>query len=313
MSTTSHGAYTPHTPNDLNLAVIEEFRARQGRVGGPFEGSRLILLTTTGARTGRRHTTPLGSLIDGPLRRLVIASAGGGPRHPDWYHNLCADPVVTVEDGVFTYEAEASVLAGGERERAFERAVEADPGWADYQAKTDRTLPVIALTAVDGRPNATSGGEALRQVHGAFRRELALIRGELARAVALDGDGEGERDGGGTGARLGAQLRINCLTVCHGLSHHHTTEDTGLFPVIDEQHPDLVPVIERLRREHVAVGRLVGELEELLAGERSRPGPDPAVVLAAVERLTGELEAHLDYEEDHVVPVLDRLSAPGEP
>ncbi|MFG1888915.1 nitroreductase family deazaflavin-dependent oxidoreductase [Micromonospora sp. NPDC049051] len=116
-------------PNDFNQQIIDEFRANSGRVGGPFAGARLILLTTTGARSGSPHTTPVGYLPD-EERILVIASAGGSPKHPDWYHNLLADPHVTVEDGVFTYQARAVVLTGAERDEIFARAVEADPGWA---------------------------------------------------------------------------------------------------------------------------------------------------------------------------------------
>ncbi|MER5626340.1 nitroreductase family deazaflavin-dependent oxidoreductase [Streptosporangium sp. NPDC002544] len=140
-------------PNDFNQRIIEEFRANAGRVGGPFEGGRLLLLTTTGARTGARRTTPVGYLPDG-ARKLIIASAGGAPSHPAWYHNLLADPRVTVEDGVFTYQAQAVVLEGEERDRLFARAVESDPGWADYQARTRRVIPVIALNPVDGGPPA---------------------------------------------------------------------------------------------------------------------------------------------------------------
>ncbi|MEU4782588.1 nitroreductase family deazaflavin-dependent oxidoreductase [Micromonospora sp. NPDC023633] len=139
-------------PNDFNQQIIDEFRANSGRVGGPFEGARLILLTTTGARSGAPHTTPVGYLPDGEERVLVIASAGGGPKHPDWYHNLLADPLATVEDGVFTYQARAVVLAGAERDEIFARAVAADPGWAAYQAKTTRVIPVVALHQVAGGP-----------------------------------------------------------------------------------------------------------------------------------------------------------------
>ncbi|WP_199714558.1 nitroreductase/quinone reductase family protein [Micromonospora radicis] len=128
-------------PNDFNQQIIDEFRANAGRVGGPFEGARLVLLTTTGARTGARHTTPVAYLPDGAERILVIASAAGAANHPQWYRNLVADPQVTVEDGTFTYPARAQVLTGAERDRLFARAVEADPGWAHYQAKTSRTIP----------------------------------------------------------------------------------------------------------------------------------------------------------------------------
>ncbi|WP_236700729.1 nitroreductase/quinone reductase family protein [Allosalinactinospora lopnorensis] len=222
-------------PNDFNQKIIDEFRANGGRVCGPFEGARLLLLTTTGAQSGAAHTTPLGYLPDGGERVLVIASAGGAPKHPDWFHNLLADPRVTVEDGVFSYEARAVALESAERDRAFARAVEADPGWSTYQAATTRVIPVVALQQVAaGPPNAASWGAALRLVHDAFRRELALIRREVAES----------------GPGLGAQLRVNCLTLCGGLHHHHTSEDAGMFPALGERYPELSPTLERLGREH---------------------------------------------------------------
>lgn len=273
-------------PNHFNQQVIEEFRANGGRVGGPFEGGRLILLTTTGARSGTPHTTPVGYLHDGD-RILVIASAGGAPEHPDWFRNLVAHPRVTVEDGVFTYEAEATVLEGDERDRLFARAVEADPGWAEYQEQAGRVIPVVALTAVPGPPNPTAGtwGAALKAVHDAFRRELSLIRREVA----------------GSGPGLGAQLRVNCLTLCAGLHHHHAGEDAGMFPALVRDRPGLAPVVERLEREHEKVAVLLEDLRQAVSAD----GADPAHVLREVERLTDELEAHLRYEEEHLVPVLD--------
>ena len=272
--------------NDFNQQVIEEFRANNGRVGGWFEGSRLILLTTTGVRSGRPHTAPVGYLPDGG-RILVIASAGGAPTHPDWYHNLVAHPTVTVEDGTFTYQATASVLTGAERELLFARAVEADSGWADYQARTTRLIPVVALTEIPGppHPNASSAGAFLKLVHDAFRRELDLIRHEVARS----------------GAGLGAQLRINCLTFCQGLHGHHVREDEGMFPVLAERHPELAPTIERLGHEHQRIAALVAELQAVI----SATDADPARVRAEVERLADELERHLGHEEEQLIPILD--------
>ncbi|MEW2353835.1 nitroreductase/quinone reductase family protein [Spirillospora sp. NPDC029432] len=272
-------------PIDFNQHVIDEFRANAGRVGGPFEGGRLLLLTTTGARTGARHTTPLGYLPDGGERVIVIASAAGAPRHPAWYHNLVANPRVTIEDGTFTYEADAVVLAGAERDEIFARAVEADPGWAEYQAKTTRTLPVVALKAIDGGSPEGRPGDALKAVHAAFRRELELVRKEIA----------------DSGPGLGAQLRINCLTLCQGLEHHHAMEDGGMFPHFERAVPELAPAMARLREEHRTVKRLLDELSALLAAER----PDREVLLAEVERLTAALEAHLDYEEEQLIPLLN--------
>lgn len=129
---------------DFQQRVITEFRAHRGRVGGMFEGADLVLLTTTGARSGRPHTTPVGFRADGD-RLLVIASAAGADRHPAWFHNLVADPRVTVEVGPFTLEADAAVLQGAERDEQWARAVDADPGWAEYQRKTTRIIPVVAL------------------------------------------------------------------------------------------------------------------------------------------------------------------------
>ncbi|MFD9206150.1 nitroreductase/quinone reductase family protein [Streptomyces sioyaensis] len=274
--------------NDFNRQIIEEFRAHGGRVGGPFEGGRLLLLTTTGARSGAPHTTPLGYLPDGGGRVLVIASAAGAPRHPAWFHNLVANPRVTVEAGVFTYEAQAVVLEGAERDRAFARAAEADPGWSVYQDRTERVLPVVALQEIPaGPPNiaAASPGAAIKAVHDGFRRELELIRKEIA----------------ASGPGLGAQLRMNCLTLCQGLHNHHTGEDAGMFPMLGRHHPELAPALERMRQEHEKLALLLQELQGVISAKDA----DPQRVLAEVERLTGEVEDHLTYEEEQLIPVLD--------
>jgi deazaflavin-dependent oxidoreductase (nitroreductase family) len=130
--------------NDFNQRIIEEFRANKGRVGPPFEGAAMVLLTTTGARSGKLHTTPLVCLPDGD-RVLVFASMGGAPRHPAWYHNLLAHSEVNVEYGTERFTAKAVVISGAERDRLFARQASIFPVFADYQAKTTRTIPVIAL------------------------------------------------------------------------------------------------------------------------------------------------------------------------
>ncbi|MBG0854277.1 nitroreductase family deazaflavin-dependent oxidoreductase [Streptomyces spinoverrucosus] len=278
------------TINNFNQQIIEEFRAYRGHVGGHFEGARLILLTTTGARSGAEHTTPVAYLPDGGDRILVIASAAGAPRHPAWYHNLLAHPEVTVESGAFTYQARAVVLEGEERDQAFARAVETDAGWAAYQEKAGRVIPVVALYEIAGHGpgniNAGSMGEAIKVVHDAFRRELALIRQEMNRATGNSGS-------------LGAQLRVNCLTFCHGLHNHHTGEDLGLFPFLADRNPTAAPAIERLREEHDRIAELVEDLRRAVATQ------DPATARTEVERLTAELEAHLTYEEEQLIPLLD--------
>src|SRR5439155_15700489 len=131
-------------PNDWNTRIIEEFRANDGRVGGQFAGAPVLLLTTTGAKTGRRYTNPVMYLPDGD-RVVVFASKGGAPTNPDWYHNLVAHPRVTVELGTEQYEADAAVITGEARNQLYARQAELYPGFAEYEAKTARTIPVIAL------------------------------------------------------------------------------------------------------------------------------------------------------------------------
>jgi deazaflavin-dependent oxidoreductase (nitroreductase family) len=267
---------------DVNGPVIEEFRASGGRVGGWFRDARLLLLTTTGARTGARHTVPLGYLPDGDGRVLVIGSAGGAPRDPGWARNARVHPSVTVEAGTFTYEAEAVELVGAERDAAFARAVESDSGWATYEERSGRRLPVFALVSVPGPPKGGSLADAMRGVHDVFRRELELIRTEASTS----------------GATIGAQLRVNCLTLCAGLGNHHMGEDLMLFPGLAAQHPEAGSLIERLRVDHERVAELVAELRVALDGE-------PADLVAEVDRLSAELLRHLDDEEAWLLPLLE--------
>lgn len=130
--------------NDWNTKIIEEFHANGGKVGGPFEGATLLLLTTTGAKSGKRRTTPLVYMPDGD-RYIIFASKAGQPTNPDWYHNLVAHPDVTIEVGTRTIDVIAKVITGAERDRLFAEQVKRAPGFGEYQAKTTRTIPVIAL------------------------------------------------------------------------------------------------------------------------------------------------------------------------
>jgi deazaflavin-dependent oxidoreductase (nitroreductase family) len=130
--------------DDFNSKVISEFRATGGKVGGPFEGAPMVLLTTTGARSGARRTTPLVYLPDGD-RIVVFASKAGAPTNPDWYHNLRANPDVTVEVGGETKQLRAVEVTGEERDRLFEEQKRRMPGFADYEQKTTRVIPVVAL------------------------------------------------------------------------------------------------------------------------------------------------------------------------
>jgi deazaflavin-dependent oxidoreductase (nitroreductase family) len=130
---------------ERNRQVIEQFRA-----GGPTEGmdrDRLLLLTTTGSRSGRPHTAPMTFHRDGH-RLLVIASYAGAPQHPAWYTNLVADPRVTVEIGDETYEARATPAGREERERLWQVLLERFPFLAEHQARTERVIPVVVLERV---------------------------------------------------------------------------------------------------------------------------------------------------------------------
>jgi deazaflavin-dependent oxidoreductase (nitroreductase family) len=131
-------------PNDWNKQIIEEFRANEGKVGGPFAGAPLLLLTTTGAKSGRRHTTPLMYLEEGN-RRYIFASKAGAPTNPAWYHNLLAHPTATIEVGTESFDVNASVVTGAERDRIYREQATRYPGFAEYEAKTTRTIPVVAL------------------------------------------------------------------------------------------------------------------------------------------------------------------------
>ncbi|MEV0680074.1 nitroreductase family deazaflavin-dependent oxidoreductase [Actinosynnema sp. NPDC050436] len=128
-----------------NEQIAAEFRANKGVVGGPFEGRNLLLLTTVGARSGEARLTPLVYTRDGD-RLVVAASAAGAPKHPAWYHNLLADPKVTVEVGEERFEATATVIADrAERDRLYAGLVAHAPGFADYELKTDRLIPIVVL------------------------------------------------------------------------------------------------------------------------------------------------------------------------
>jgi deazaflavin-dependent oxidoreductase (nitroreductase family) len=127
-----------------NQQLIEEFRASRSKDDTPLDGRPLLLLTTTGARTGQRRTTPM-MFMRMDERLLVIASNAGAPAHPDWYRNLVAHPHVTVEVGAETFEATAVALEGAERQRLWNRIVELHPFFAEHQAKVARQIPVIAL------------------------------------------------------------------------------------------------------------------------------------------------------------------------
>jgi deazaflavin-dependent oxidoreductase (nitroreductase family) len=132
----------------LNQSVVAEFRANGGKVGGELEGMPILLLTMTGAKTGRTLIRPLCYSCDGD-RLVIIASFGGAPHNPPWYHNLLANPVVTVEVGVEKFKARAAETSGAERQRLFDAQARLMPFFDSYQKKTKRQIPVLTLTRIN--------------------------------------------------------------------------------------------------------------------------------------------------------------------
>ena len=129
---------------DWNSKIIEEFRANRGEVGGPFAGAPILLLHTTGAKTGRERVNPMMYLdLDG--HRYVFASKAGADTNPDWYWNLLAHTDVTVEVGTEAYEASGRPVAGDDRDRVYSEQARRYPGFAEYEQKTSRVIPVVEL------------------------------------------------------------------------------------------------------------------------------------------------------------------------
>jgi deazaflavin-dependent oxidoreductase (nitroreductase family) len=133
---------------DFNQRLIEEFRANNGKTAGPFAEAPLMLLTTIGARSGKPRTTPLVYTTDGD-RIVIIASKGGAPTNPDWYHNLVSNPEATVELPGETFTVRARVADGEERERLYAAQAALMPGFAEYEKQTTRHIPVIVLERVE--------------------------------------------------------------------------------------------------------------------------------------------------------------------
>ncbi|HBF78752.1 MAG TPA: nitroreductase family deazaflavin-dependent oxidoreductase [Streptomyces sp.] len=298
-------------PTSFDEQVIEEFRANEGRVGGPFEGGDLLLLTTTGARSGTERTTPLGYVRHGDAL-LLVGSNLGGPHHPAWYHDLLAHPVVRVEVGTRTFQALAVPAEGARRDELFAHAVRQAPGYGDYQARTTRTLPVVVLERAepDGwepRPVVTLA-DKLMEVHTWLRGQLRQVRAEadahFAARAAHQGPGEPPAPG------LGLQIRQRCLAFCQALEFHHVSEDDHLFPGIARHHPRLTATFDRLREEHRTIARVQGELAALLDGIGIA---DPQRFRTELDAMSKELNAHLDYEEETILPLLADVPWPPVP
>ncbi|HEY3468735.1 MAG TPA: nitroreductase family deazaflavin-dependent oxidoreductase [Amycolatopsis sp.] len=135
----------PADMNEFNKQVADEFRANEGKVGGMFADKNVLLLTTTGAKSGQPRLSPLVYTRDGD-RYVIAASMGGAPKNPAWYHNLVANPKVTVEVGTEKFEATATVIEDrAERDRLYAGMVAHAEGFADYEKKTTRVIPIVVL------------------------------------------------------------------------------------------------------------------------------------------------------------------------
>jgi deazaflavin-dependent oxidoreductase (nitroreductase family) len=162
----------PAVPSDeeflaYNRGVIDEFRANKGVVSRP--PFPILLLTTTGARTGRRTTVPLGFAVDDDGRVFVVASKAGAPRHPAWFHNLRVNPSVTVELGEGSFGARAVVTTGEERDRLY-RSVAGEGN--EYEKSTDRVFPVVVLKGVPSPPDRTADRSTSILASGSQNRSL---------------------------------------------------------------------------------------------------------------------------------------------
>ncbi|MEV0705486.1 nitroreductase/quinone reductase family protein [Saccharopolyspora sp. NPDC050389] len=321
--------YANFDANAFNRQVVEEFRQNNGKLSGWMEGWSLVVLTTIGAKTGRRREGPVGYFeVDG--QSLVVASAMGSPKNPAWYHNIRKNPQVTVETGTETYEAIATITTGAERDALFAGVVAQDAGMGEYQEKTTRVLPVVTLRRIDAEPIAgaepavesaestsDSGADRVRGMgdflvegHDWIRKELIELRAQVDEIIAGGADDAAlER----AKPSLAEQMRTHCLEFCAAVKQHHMGEDMGAFPMLAQQYPELAPELEKLGEEHKVVARLQDEIRQLVEGYV--PGKsDPVQLRERLEVLASELEEHFAYEEKTVVAALNTMGpAPNIP
>jgi len=138
------------TYGDFNRNLVEDVRAHGKPTGGPFLGRDVLILTTKGAKSGEERSTPLVYSWD-KGHHVIVASKGGAPTHPSWYHNLVTHPIVTIETGKEKFQARAKVVDGDDYERLYKQHADINPGFWDYRKKTDRKIPVIVLERLDGK------------------------------------------------------------------------------------------------------------------------------------------------------------------
>ncbi|MEV6398540.1 nitroreductase/quinone reductase family protein [Streptomyces sp. NPDC051907] len=265
----------------------------------------LLALTTTGAASGAEHTVQLGFLREGD-QLAVVAPADGDSPHPAWYDDLLAHPMVQVELDGESFEAIAVPVEGARRDALLQRAAGRAPGHAG------QAPPVVVLERAappEGAPAQVANlAEKLLEVHAWLRAQLRHISAETDAHFAAQAARTGAGDPPPPG--LGFQIRQHCLAFCQSLEFHHTSEDAHLFPTMAGHHPHLREAFDRLSAEHRTVSRIQNELAALLADIRTA---DPRRFRVELDRMTRELTAHLDYEEEMLLPPLAEIPWPPVP
>lgn len=288
----------------LNRSIVAEFRAGQGRVGAPFEGGDLLLLTTVGARTGVEQTSPMACFPD-PDRLLVVGSAGGSPKHPAWYYNLLAHPLVRVERGAATFGAVAVPTEGTERERLLARILTAAPGYAGYQSRVRRQLPVVAIEGPYQRPRPhdwASAADRLLYVHQCIRDELGAVQA-LATAFAASRASATKPDPPVTRLRI-AQ---HCRALRQSVEFHFGGLDTFALTDLERQYPQQRDGIRAVRSGHASVRHLPDDILARVAalGDDAANGPHE------VGTMLQALADQLDRDETILVPILTQVPLSG--
>ncbi|MFC8825568.1 nitroreductase/quinone reductase family protein [Streptomyces sp. NPDC057137] len=249
-------------------------------------GGNTLLLTTTTAKPAAARTTSLGYVRRGDSLQ-VVASSFGTSELPDWYGDLLAHPVVGVEIGTRTFQALAIPAEG---------------------ATPDELLVVLEPAVAESPREVRTLADKILEVHDQLRSQLGLVTADVdahfAALAAHEGPGAPPAPG------LGFQIRQRCLAFCQGLEFHHTSEDGHLFPGIARYHPHLTDVFDRLRAEHRTVARIQDGLVALLA---DLGVAEPPRFRAELAEMTTELNAHLDYEEEVILPLVAEVPWPPAP
>jgi deazaflavin-dependent oxidoreductase (nitroreductase family) len=288
-----------------NQQIIDEFHANAGTVGAQFEGRELLLLHTTGARSGEERISPLVSTRDGD-DLVITASAGGAAENPAWFHNLVAHPRVTVEFGPETFDATATVVEDrAERDRLFAGMVAAMPGFGDYERMTERLIPVIVLRRLPSAPAVTEEPMAdireMYMAHDMFRREFTLLPA-LVRGVS---DGDRERT---------LVVADHLALVDTLLYHHHHSEDTHLWPrLLDRGADDIEPLVRLMEGQHERIEEINAEVVAAARAWRDTPAAGEQATLAdALDRLVTVLGEHMAAEEEHLLPLIEKYITAAE-